>query len=131
MVSSFQFSNPSLLKLSFALNNGFETEDASQINISLESHVETQPGPEENSAVVVLNLLIGKKDDSSPFFIEAEEAALFRWNPEKVDAEHSEKLLKQKCTGIIVILFAPNRFLLITSASPYAAYDIPFMNFTE
>ena len=63
MVSSFQFSNPSLLKLSFALNNGFETEDASQINISLESHVETQPGPEENSAVVVLNLLIGKKDD--------------------------------------------------------------------
>ena len=77
MVSSFQFSNPSLLKLSFALNNGFETEDASQINISLESHVETQPGPEENSAVVVLNLLIGKKDDSSPFFIEAEEAALF------------------------------------------------------
>ena len=47
MVSSFQFSNPSLLKLSFALNNGFETEDASQINISLESHVETQPGPEE------------------------------------------------------------------------------------
>ena len=44
MVSSFQFSNPSLLKLSFALNNGFETKDASQINISLESHVETQPG---------------------------------------------------------------------------------------
>lgn len=69
MVSSFQFSNPSLLKLSFALNNGFETEDASQINISLESHVETQPGPEENSAVVVLNLLIGKKDDSSPFLL--------------------------------------------------------------
>ena len=77
MVSSFQFSNPSLLKLSFALNNGFETEDASQINISLESHVETQPGPEENSAVVVLNLLIGKKDDSSPFFIEAEKLHCF------------------------------------------------------
>ena len=102
MVSSFQFSNPSLLKLSFALNNGFETEDASQINISLESHVETQPGPEENSAVVVLNLLIGKKDDSSPFFIEAEEAALFRWNPEKVDAEHSEKLLKQNAPALLL-----------------------------
>lgn len=130
MVSSFQFSNPSLLELSFALNNGFETEDASQINISLESHVETQPGPEENSAVVVLNLLIGKKDDSSPFFIEAEEAALFRWNPEKVDAEHSEKLLKQNAPALLLSYLRPT-ISLITSASPYAAYDIPFMNFTE
>lgn len=130
MVSSFQFSNPSLLKLSFALNNGFETEDASQINISLESHVETQPGPEENSAVVVLNLLIGKKDDSAPFFIEAEEAALFRWNPEKVDAEHSEKLLKQNAPALLLSYLRPT-ISLITSASPYAAYDIPFMNFTE
>ena len=129
MVSSFQFSNPSLLKL-FALNNGFETKDASQINISLESHVETQPGPEENSAVVVLNLLIGKKDDSSPFFIEAEEAALFRWNPEKVDAEHSEKLLKQNAPALLLSYLRPT-ISLITSASPYAAYDIPFMNFTE
>ena len=130
MVSSFQFSNPSLLKLSFALNNLFETEYASQINISLESHVETQPGPEENSAVVVLNLLIGKKDDSSPFFIEAEEAALFRWNPEKVDAEHSEKLLKQNAPALLLSYLRPT-ISLITSASPYAAYDIPFMNFTE
>ena len=130
MVSSFQFSNPSLLKLSFALNNGSETKDASQINISLESHVETQPGPEENSAVVVLNLLIGKKDDSSPFFIEAEEAALFRWNPEKVDAEHSEKLLKQNAPALLLSYLRPT-ISLITSASPYAAYDIPFMNFTE
>ena len=98
--------------------------------ISLEAHVETQPGPEENSAVVVLNLLIGKKDDSSPFFIEAEEAALFRWNPEKVDAEHSEKLLKQNAPALLLSYLRPT-ISLITSASPYAAYDIPFMNFTE
>ena len=71
-----------------------------------------------------------KKDDSSPFFIEAEEAALFRWNPEKVDAEHSEKLLKQNAPALLLSYLRPT-ISLITSASPYAAYDIPFMNFTE
>lgn len=79
--------------------------------------------------MVVLNLLIGKK--TTPLhFIEAEEAALFRWNPEKVDAEHSEKLLKQNAPALLLSYLRPT-ISLITSASPYAAYDIPFMNFTE
>ena len=57
-------------------------------------------------------------------------AALFRWNPEKVDAEHSEKLLKQNAPALLLSYLRPT-ISLITSASPYAAYDIPFMNFTE
>lgn len=130
MVSSFQFSNPSLLKLSFILNDGFEKEDDSKINIPLDQHVEIQPGPEENSAFVVLSLLIGKKDDSTPFFIESKEAALFRWDPQKVDKEHSKKLLKQNAPALLLAYLRPT-ISVITSASPFAAYDIPFMNFTE
>lgn len=130
MVSSFQFSNPSLLKLSFILNDGFKKEDDSKINIPLDQHVEIQPGPEENSAFVVLSLLIGKKDDSTPFFIESEEAALFRWDPQKVDKEHSKKLLKQNAPALLLAYLRPT-ISVITSASPFAAYDIPFMNFTE
>lgn len=65
-----------------------------------------------------------KKTTPSPFYIEAEEAALFRWNPEKVDAEHSEKLLKQNAPALLLSLFTLT-ISLITSASPYAAYDIP------
>lgn len=128
MISEFQFSNPSLLNLSFGLNDGFVNSE--NTNIEIKSEVEIGPGPEDNSAVVILKLTIGKEDVSAPFYIYAEEGAAFRWNAEKIDEQHQEKLLKQNAPALLLSYLRPT-ISVITAASPFNAYDIPFMNFTE
>lgn len=128
MISEFQFSNPSLLNLTFGLNDGFINRK--NTNIEIKSEVEIGPGPEANSAVVILKLTIGKKDVSAPFYIYAEEGAAFRWNAEKMDEQHQEKLLKQNAPALLLSYLRPT-ISVITAASPFNAYDIPFMNFTE
>lgn len=128
MISEFQFSNPSLLNLSFGLNDGFVNSE--NTNIEIKSEVEIGSGPEDNSAVVILKLTIGKEDVSAPFYIYAEEGAAFRWNAEKIDEQHQEKLLKQNAPALLLSYLRPT-ISVITAASPFNAYDIPFMNFTE
>ena len=130
MVSSFQFRNPSLLKLLFEINNGFERAGEAEINIDIDSKIEISPGIEENSAVVILKLVIGAKNNSAPFYIYAEEGAEFRWNPSKIDNGHEEKLLKQNAPALLLSYLRPT-ISMITSASPFNSYNIPFMNFTE
>lgn len=129
VASTFQFSNPSLLKISFRINESFAKEEKKEINIEVKSEVEIAPGTEENQAVVVLKLLIGAENDSAPFFIHAEEGALFRWDSEKVDEQHKEKLLKQNAPALLLSYLRPT-ISMITSASPFESYNIPFMNFT-
>lgn len=128
MISEFQFSNPSLLNLSFGLNDGFVSSE--NTNIEIKSEVEIGPGPEDNSAIVILKLTIGKENVSAPFYIYAEECAAFRWNAEKIDEQHQEKLLKQNAPALLLSYLRPT-ISVITAASPFNAYDIPFMNFTE
>lgn len=130
MISSFQFRNPSLLKLSFEINSGFEKKENTTINIGIENQVEIGPGIEENSAVVILKLTIGRKNDSTPFYIYAEEGAEFMWDSTKVDKQHSDRLLKQNAPALLLSYLRPV-ISMITSASPFASYNIPFMNFKE
>lgn len=75
-------------------------------------------------------MTIGKEDASVPFYIYAEEGAAFRWNAEKIDEQHREKLLKQNAPALLLSYLRPT-ISVITAASPFNAYDIPFMNFTE
>lgn len=128
MISAFQFSNPALLKLTFELNDGFNNNG--EIEIEIKNDVEISPGPEKDSSIVVLKLTIGKKDDSAPFYIYAEECAAFRWDSKVIDDLHKEKLLKQNAPALLLSYLRPT-ISVITSASPFDAYDIPFMNFTE
>lgn len=128
MKSEFQFSNPSLLKLSFGLNEGFG--DNEKVKIAVKPEVEIGSGPEKDSSVVILKLAIGNEDASAPFYIYAEEGAVFKWNAEKIDEQHKEKLLKQNAPALLLSYLRPT-ISVITAASPFNAYDIPFMNFTK
>lgn len=130
MVSAFQFSNPSLMKLSYSINDNFNKDGNENINIEIKNEVEIGAGPEENSSVVILKLTIGAEDGSAPFYIYAEEAAAFRWEADKIDNELSDKLLKQNAPALLLSYLRPT-ISLITSASPFPTYDLPFMNFVE
>lgn len=130
MVSAFQFSNPSLLSLSFGVNEGFSRDKNEDINIEIKSEISIAPGPEENSSVVILKLEIGAEDNSAPFHIHAEEGAAFRWKTDKIDDEQKNKLLKQNAPALLLSYLRPT-ISMITAASPFSAYNIPFMNFTE
>lgn len=130
MISSFQFSTPSLIKIDFKLNDGFIPENGEENHININTEVEISPGPEDNSSVVILKISIGAEDDSTPFYVYAEEGAAFRWDPEKVDEEHSKKLLKQNAPALLLSYLRPT-IAMVTSASPFNSYNIPFVNFTE
>lgn len=130
MVSSFQFSNPSLMNLSFSINDGFSKDEKEDINIEIQREISIGPGSEENSSVVILKLTIGAEDNSAPFYIHAEEGAAFRWDADKINDEQSDKLLKQNAPALLLSFLRPT-ISMITAASPFPVYNIPFMNFTE
>ena len=130
MVSSFQFSNPSILNLTYKINDGFTKKEEDNINLEIHSEISVGPGPEENSSIVVLKLTIGTDDNSAPFYIYAEEGAAFRWEADKVDDNLSEKLLRQNAPALLLSYLRPT-IAMITAASPFPTYNIPFMNFTE
>lgn len=130
MVSSFQFSNPSLLNFSYKINDGFSKEEEENINLDIHSEISIGPGPDENSSVVILKITIGSDDNSAPFYIYAEEGAAFRWEAEKINDSQSEKLLRQNAPALLLSYLRPT-IAMITAASPFPSYNIPFMNFTE
>ena len=71
VVSAFQFSNPSLLRLTYKINEGFAKDENESINIDIKSEISIGPGPENNSSVVILKVTIGSEDDTTPFYIYA------------------------------------------------------------
>ena len=130
MKSIFQFSNPALLRLDFKINNNFCSNDGEEIKLKLV--VETRINMEENAeeALVVLCVTIGEKTEEVPFYVYAEESANFRWKREAYDEDAIGRLLKQNAPALLLSYLRPI-IANITVASPYSAYDIPFMNFRE
>ena len=130
MVSSFQFSNPSLINLSFSVNEDFSMKDNERTDIDVMTEISIKDGLEKNSSMVLLKLEIGSRGSSSPFYIQAEEVAIFNWDADAIDESQRDKLLKQNAPALLLSYLRPT-IAMITSASPYASYNVPFMNFSE
>ncbi len=52
MVSSFQFSNPSLINLSFSINEDFSMKDNERTDIDVMTEISIKDGLEKNSSMV-------------------------------------------------------------------------------
>lgn len=128
MRSTFQFSDPKLLNISFRLNQNFKPVKNAQIEIPVVTEVETSEGPEKNSAFVVLRVEIGSDDDKTPFIVNAEEGAMFKWEEDEISGVSHEQLLNQNAPALLLSYLRPT-IAMITAASPFTAYNIPFMNF--
>lgn len=80
MESAFQFSNPSLTKMEFCINEEFESSQDKEVKIAVNMGVQIDRSATDNNARVSLTLEIGKKDSEDPFYVCATEMAEFRWS---------------------------------------------------
>ncbi|MCI6730290.1 MAG: protein-export chaperone SecB [Candidatus Faecousia sp.] len=130
--SAFQFTNPRLERLEFVVHEGFQKTGNLNMDIKLSVHTQrfqNSDGTPSNQATVMITLAIGSKDDTSPFYMEADEAANFKWEEAAFDDAQIELLLKQNGAALLVSYLRP---ILsgITAASPYPAYNLPYLNLT-
>ena len=91
--SAFQFTNPRLERLEFAIHPGFQKAD--NVNLDIQVSVQREMftndnGTPSNQASVKVTLTIGSRDDTTPFYIEADEAANFRWEEAAFDNDKIE-----------------------------------------
>lgn len=126
--SQFQFSNPVLLNVEFSINPKFKSVENREININVSCNVKVNRNEEKPTAVVELEVMIGSKEDENvPFWIKATEAAEFKWQQ---DVERPERLLNQNAPAMLLSYLRPT-IAMITSASPFNGYNLPFINFTQ
>ena len=128
MESAFQFSNPSLTKMEFCINEEFENHRDKEVRIAVNMGVQIDRNETDNNAKVSLTLEIGKKGASDPFYVCATEMAEFRW-PDDLNREMVEKLLNQNAPSLLLGYLRPI-ISQITAASPYNAYNLPFIDFS-
>ena len=105
-------------------------KDNERTDIDVMTEISIKDGLEKDSSMVLLKLEIGSKGSSSPFYILAEEVAIFNWDADAIDESQRDKLLKQNAPALLLSYLRPT-IAMITSASPYASYNVPFMNFSE
>ena len=126
--SEFQFSNPALSELEFYINE-YGT-DGENISVALGMMVNKER-ISETEALVELTVEIGKKDNSSPFYIKASEGAIFRWEKGSFDNEQDiEDLLDINAPSLLIAYLRPI-IANVTNASKYPAYNLPFINFND
>ena len=87
-------------------------------------------GTPSNQASVKVTLTIGSRDDTTPFYIEADEAANFRWEEAAFDNDKIEQLLEQNGVALLISYLRPI-ISSITAASPYPAYNLPYLDLTK
>ena len=127
--SSFQFTNPVLLKLDFKINEGFNMSPDGTTNIQLTTNVNiNKSNQDKNEAIVTLTLTLGVEDNTSPFFITGIESAKFKWTDQ--DQKLIDALLNQNAPALLLGYLRPI-IATITGLSPFNAYNIPFINFTK
>ena len=131
-ISNFQFTNPVLKQLQFEINEGFtkngRLDMALQLNVECKRE-EHDDGTLGNSAVVAVTLTLGTHDLSTPFYIEATEEASFRWDEKITEQKQIDTLLKQNAVALLISYLRPI-VASVTIASPYPAYNLPYINLT-
>ena len=128
MISEFQFTTPSLLNIVFLMNDSFNEKDS--VTFEVKTSTEIKRGMNLNEATVLLEVEIGEKSESYPFYVRAKEYARFRWEEKAYTEEEISRLLKQNAPALLLSYLRPI-ISNVTGASVFDAYDIPFMNFAS
>lgn len=126
--SSFQFTNPILLELQFEVNKSFDANANNGINIPTNFNINISKKNDAAEAIVELTVTLGAQDNNMPFYVKAVEGAKFLW--ENDSGLNIDQMLEQNAPALLLGYLRPI-IASITSASPFTAYNIPFVNFTE
>ena len=129
MESAFQYKKPYLQKVDYLINKEFDPKGKSSVEIQVNMSVELNKDSELSEATVALHVEIGEKDERSPYYIAVTEEARFKWDSGLTE-EQIDRLLNQNAPTLLLSYIRP-LVSQVTASSPYGAYDIPFMNFTD
>lgn len=128
-LSEFQFSNPILLKLDYKMNSSFKSEETG-VDFSFPVMLNiARSNQEAHRSDVMLELILGKDGDSSPFHLTIAMQATFQWG-EKLSDDVVEQLLTQNAPSLLLSYIRPH-VVQITSASPFPVVHIPFADFSK
>lgn len=127
--SSFQFTNPVLLKVDFQVNENFSSSDDLSLPIQLQVQ-KNRSDPAGDTATVKLAVTIGDKSSQMPYYLSAIMSANFKWEPEKYSQENLENLLQKNAPALLLSYIRPI-IANITNASPYDVTNLPFFDFTQ
>lgn len=125
--SDFQFTDPSLINIRFLENEDFIKEKGEDIEITTKIDIKNKLLSDHEAIVSVL-IKIGF-EKNSPFNLECEVAANFRWNQE-IKEENVEFFLNQNAPALLVSYARPI-ISMITNSSHFPVYNLPFINFVE
>ena len=126
--SKFQFSNPTLMNLTFEINQKFQAPPDGTVDIQVSCHINVKRDPGKNQAVVELTVEAGNKNKEAPFMFKVTEGAQFKWEEEA--KEIVDKLLRQNAPALLLGYIRPI-VSVFTSSTPYGAYNLPFIDFTK
>ncbi|MBE6069767.1 MAG: hypothetical protein E7211_19055 [Clostridium lundense] len=125
--SEFQFKNPNLKRLEFRVNEDFDVDLYDGLAIDASTIVRRLA--DGLSAIVELNIVIGAKDETNPFWIDVSMESLFKWQ-EGIDEAMREKLISSNAPTLLLSYIRPI-ISQITSTSRYPRFDLPFLDMTK
>lgn len=126
--SAFQFSTPVITAMVFRINNEYDVNIHVQRELPTHVDVHEKRSETDDSAVVALDLKIGGLQEDFPFYIRSVMQAKFSW--EDMEEHLVNTLLKRNAPSLLLSYLRPY-IAAITSASPFPALQIPFMDFTK
>ena len=131
--SRFQFTNPILKRLEFTLHDDFSKRGRTEMGINLSANFQRTQNEDQtlaNTALVSVTISVGAKDNSTPFYIEAEEEANFKWEENIFTEEQIDALLNHNAVALLISYLRPI-IANITAASPYPTYNLPYIDLTS
>ncbi len=127
--SKFQFQNPVLTKLDYAINEDYNSESPDPKDLPLSMQVQVSRQEEESAAYVRLIVSVAEQNPAYPFFLSASMVARFQWN-EDLPPKLVDTLLRQNAPSLLLSYLRPY-IAQITGAGPGNPIHIPFMDFTH
>lgn len=130
--SKFQFSEPVLIDMKFHTNEDFKPVgegEPMKVNLQIKNVIRKEK-EKENAATVDVTVSMGENGSSIPFILSITMRADFRWEEDAFSEETVKSLLKQNATATLLSYIRP-LVAMITNASPYNAYNIPYIDLTQ
>ena len=122
--SKFKFMTPRLLSIGFSINMDFDQDEYKNMVLSSKTKVNRR----DTEASVTLEFEIGDDKNSSPFHIVAVMQTVIKWEDNSI--ENIDAILSANAPSLLLSYLRPI-VSNITASSPYNAYEIPYMDFTE
>lgn len=126
--SDIKYTSPCIVEFEFRENARFSLDNDSELKLDTAIGTNCFRNADDEAAVE-LRIEVGVKENNAPFTLRATFVANFKW-PEEMSAEMVDAFLSQNAPALL-LSYARPYIAMITNASRFPAYNIPFINFKE